>query len=115
MYKHVNGSLRYLYNTRPIICHNTGFVSRFFEKTRLCHLFEANRILRYIRGTNDNGVLMPNQQSTKMEVKVYIYFDSDWSGDQDNRKRTTGYLFMIGLAPFSWILNKQVNVYLSSC
>lgn len=76
-------SLRYLCNTMPDIYHSLGMVGRFMEKSILCHILAAKRILRYIRGTTDHGVLMPNQQNTIMDAKVYDSSDSDWSGDQD--------------------------------
>lgn len=82
-----------------------GLVNRFMEKLRLCHLLATKKILRYIRGTHEHGVLIPNQQSTRMEAKVYVYYDSYWSGDQDDRKNTLGYLFMLGLGQISGISN----------
>lgn len=78
LYKHIIGSLRYICNTRPIIYQCVEFVSRFMEKPRLCHLLKAMRILRYIRGTTGNGVLMSNQQNTILKkAKVYGYSNPD--------------------------------------
>lgn len=93
--KHIIGSLRYLCNTRLDFCHNVGLVRRFMKKPRLCHLLAPKRILRFIRDTNDYGVIMSNQQNTRMKSKVFGYSESHLSGDQDDRKNTYGHLFML--------------------
>lgn len=56
LYKQIIGSLRYLFNTRPYICHGVGLVTMLMEKPRLCHFLIAKRILRYIRGTTNHGI-----------------------------------------------------------
>lgn len=50
-----------------------------------------------------------------MGTNVYGYSNSNWSGGQDDRKSTIGYLFMLRLTPISWSSNKQENMVLSSC
>ena len=42
------------------------------------------------------------------------YSDAHWSGDIDNRKSTSGYLFQIGGTAVSWRSKKQVCVALST-
>jgi hypothetical protein len=41
--------------------------------------------------------------------------DSDWCGDIDNRKSTTGYAFFMGCTVFTWLSKKQPIVTLSTC
>ncbi|KAK2365584.1 putative mitochondrial protein [Trifolium repens] len=115
LYKQIIGSLRYLCNTRIDICHSVGLLSRFMDQPRMCHLTAAKRVLRYVKGTNDHGILIPNQKNSSKKLEAYGYSDSDWGGDQDDRKSTAGYLFMIGNAPISWCSKKQGIVALSSC
>ena len=43
------------------------------------------------------------------------YTDSDWCGDVDDRKSTTGYMFFMGDTAFTWYSNKQPIVSLSTC
>jgi len=62
-----------------------------------------------------HGVLMPNQKNNSRKATVYGYCDSDWRGDQYDKKSIVGYLFMIGSTPISWISKKQEMVALSSC
>ena len=85
------------------------------EKPQECHLIAIKRMLRYIKGTIDHGVLLPKKSKNNTYVEVHGYTDSDFSGDQDEKKSTAGYIFMIEGAPISWSSRKQSIVALSSC
>ncbi|MCI81458.1 copia protein, partial [Trifolium medium] len=54
------------------------------EQSRVCHLTAGKRIMRYIKGTIDHGVLKPSQKSIDKKINVHGYSDSDWGGDQDD-------------------------------
>ncbi|KAG6408832.1 hypothetical protein SASPL_131857 [Salvia splendens] len=41
--------------------------------------------------------------------------DSDWAGDTDDRKSTSGYVFYMGDTAFTWMSKKQPIVTLSTC
>ncbi|KAH9648517.1 Integrase catalytic domain-containing protein [Citrus sinensis] len=43
------------------------------------------------------------------------YSDSDWGGDVNDRKSTTGFVFFVGDTAFKWMLKKQPIVTLSTC
>lgn len=43
------------------------------------------------------------------------YSDSDWAGDHDTRRSTSGYDFNVGCAVISWSSKLQSTVALSSC
>ena len=46
---------------------------------------------------------------------MFIGFtDSDWAGDPDDRKSTTGYVFTLGSGPITWSCKKQSAISLSS-
>lgn len=49
------------------------------------------------------------------DSKLVGYSDSDYGGDLDNGKSTSGYVFHIGSAIFSWSSKKQQTVGLSTC
>lgn len=85
------------------------------EQPKSSHLAAAKRILRYVKGTLDHGVLLPNKKNSSKGAKVFGYSDSDWGGDCDDRKNIAGYLFMFGKAAISWSSKKQGVVALSSC
>ncbi|TYK18668.1 T26F17.17 [Cucumis melo var. makuwa] len=102
-FKSLVGSLRYLTCTRPDILFSVGLVSRFMEYPTTTHLKVAKRIRRYIRGTLDYGLFY----SSSKEFKLESYCDSEWAGDTNDRKSTSGYVFFIGNTAFTWSSKKQ--------
>lgn len=42
------------------------------------------------------------------------YCDADWAGDQDERRSTTGYVFVLQGGAISWATRKQPTIALSS-
>lgn len=110
-YKSLVGSLRYLTCTRPDILYGVGLVSRFMESPTINHMKAAKRILRYIKGTIDFGLFY----SPSNHFKLVGYSDSDWGGDVDDRKSTSGFVFYMGDTAFTWSSKKQPIVTLSTC
>jgi hypothetical protein len=113
-YRKLIGSLRYLCNTRPDIAYSVGIVSRYMEKPKISHLIAAKRILRYVKGTLDHGIVFPSSDKER-EFDLVGYTDSNWCGDKDDRKSTAGYIFQIGGASISWSSRKEPVVALSTC
>ncbi|KAG6534992.1 hypothetical protein ZIOFF_008906 [Zingiber officinale] len=74
-------------------------------------LRSLERNLRYIKGTIYFGLLY----STSNHFKLEGYSDSDWGGDIDDRKSTTGFVFFMGDTTFTWMSKKQPIVTLSTC
>ncbi|KAL0451615.1 UNVERIFIED_CONTAM: Copia protein [Sesamum latifolium] len=75
------------------------------------HLKVAKRILRYIQGTIDHGIFYKSSQ----DFELVGYCDSDWAGDIDSRKSTTGFVYFMGSSAFTWNSKKQPIVTLSTC
>ncbi|XP_058750756.1 secreted RxLR effector protein 161-like [Vicia villosa] len=84
------------------------------EKLQECHLRAVKRVLRYIKGTIDHGVLMPEQKNTITNGEIRGYTNSYFCGDQDEKKSNASLIFMIGGAPISWRLRQKIIVTLSS-
>jgi hypothetical protein len=114
IFKQIVGSLRYLCNSRPDICFAVGLVSRFMDKPRRSHMNAARRILRYIAGTMEFGILFPKSVMNE-KFEIVCYSDADWCGDKVDRRSTTGYFFRFMEAPVAWCSKKQPVVALSSC
>jgi hypothetical protein len=74
------------------------------------HLQAVKRILRYISGTRDFGILYP----TTNDLCVSGLVDADFTGDEENAKSTTRLVFRIGGAPITWMSKCQSCVALSS-
>nr|KYP76820.1 Copia protein [Cajanus cajan] len=84
------------------------------QEPKKSHLLAAKRILRYVQGTIDFGILFPKGKG-EIEEKLVAYSDSDWCGDKSDRKSTARYIFFYGGAPISWSSSKEPVVALSSC
>ena len=109
LYQSVVGSLMYLATcTRPDIAYAVGMLARFASKPNRSHWTAAKRVLRYLRGTDNLGILY------KGESEIQGYSDADWVGDTDDRKSTSGYFFLIAKGPVSWKSRKQSTVALST-
>jgi len=68
------------------------------------------RTLRYLKGTQEKGIFfLENNQ-----VTFTAYSDSDYAGDENDRKSTTRYLIMLGKIPISWCSRKQRIVAFST-
>lgn len=48
------------------------------------------------------------------QIKITGYSDSDYAGDLDTRRSTTGFIFMSSNGPISWNSQRQTTVALSS-
>ena len=57
-------------------------------------------ILRCIKGTIDIGLVFKKDFTGKQ--KCIRYVDSDYAGDLDKCRSTTGYVFTLSQAPISW-------------
>lgn len=60
------------------------------------------------------GIIFPATNKGR-SCKFFDYTDSKWCSDKDDRKSTTGYIFMYEETPISWYSKKQQVVALSSC
>jgi hypothetical protein len=109
-FKQIVGSLMYLTATRPDIMFAVHMIARFMEHPLETHMTAAKRILRYIRGTSEHGVLYKRGR----QAELIAYTDSDYGGDVDDRKSTSGYIFMLGSGAVSWSSRKQPIVTLST-
>ena len=110
LYRRLVGSLIYLTNTRPDIIHAVNVVSRFIQEPSKLHHAAAKRILRYLQGSQRQGIKYVKEENNKLVG----YFDSDWAGSIDDRKSTSGYIFCLGSKMISWSSKKQKSIALSS-
>lgn len=110
-YRQLVGSLMYLsVLTRPDISYALGNVSRFMEEPKVMHETALKRILRYIAGTKNYGILY----NSGGDQSLTGYSDSDYGGDIDTRKSTSGFAFCFNNGIISWNSEKQKCVSLST-
>ncbi|CAL1413972.1 unnamed protein product [Linum trigynum] len=109
-YRSIVGSLIYLSATRPDISYAVQLVSQFMADPRTDHLAAVYRILRYLRGTMELGLLFPSSGTATLRA----YSDSDYAGCVDTRRSTTGWCVQFGNSFISWRCKKQDKVSKSS-
>jgi hypothetical protein len=110
-YRSIIGCLRYLVHTCPDISFAVGYVSRFMESPTTEHLAAVKHLLRYIAGTRNLGC----RYARGGDRHLTGFSDSDWAGDVDDRKSTSGVLFRLGGSPITWQSSKQRVIALSTC
>lgn len=91
-FKSMVGGLRYLVHTRPDIAFAVGVLSRFMEHPIVLHMNTAKRILRYIKGTLDYGLVYSRKNNNNT---LTGYSDSDLAGNIEDRKSTGGVAFYL--------------------
>jgi hypothetical protein len=114
-YRSMVGSLRYLVNTRPDLAFAVGLVSRFLEEPHEEHWAAVKHIMRYVAGTVDYGLCYRIKEKGGDQAQLLGFGDSDFAGDVDDRKSTTGVLYCLGDSPITWHSSKQKVVALSTC
>src|ERR1051325_6471478 len=75
------------------------------------HWKALKRILRYVQATMSLEMLYSRTE----DYKLTGYSDSNWCGDIDDRKSTSGYMFFMGNTAFTWVSRKQPIVTLLTC
>lgn len=112
MFKSLVGGLRYLVHTRPDISYAVGMVSRFMERPTVQHLNAVKRILRYVNGTKEYGLVYTENFGNHL---LSGYSDSDLRGSVNDRKSTGGMAFYLSDSLITWVSQKQRCVALSTC
>jgi hypothetical protein len=74
------------------------------------HWTTTKRVLRYVKGTPDFGILYCRRK----DPRLCGYTDIDWAGSIDDRKSTFGYVSSLGIGAITWTNKKQHAVALSS-
>ncbi|KAH9688531.1 Integrase catalytic domain-containing protein [Citrus sinensis] len=112
-YSNAVGSLMYaMVCTTPNISHAVSIVSRYMHNPSKRQWQAVKWILRYIQKTMDVSLLFERDDTLGQGVIGYV--DSDYVGDLDKRRSTTGYVFTFAGGPISWKSTLQSTVALST-
>ena len=111
-YARLLGELQYIANgTRPDIAYAVNRLASYTANPSLQHMMALKRILRYLSGTRKFGIIykaLPSQPSF-----FHGYADAAY-GNADDKKSTSGYVFMAGEGAITWSSKKQISTALSS-
>ncbi|XP_045795843.1 secreted RxLR effector protein 161-like [Trifolium pratense] len=102
-YRQMTGCLMYLLATRPDLTFSVCLVARYMERPIEIHLTAIKRIMRYLKGTMELGIWYRRNE----KLTLVGWSDSDYAGDLDDRKSTSGNVYMLGSSAISWSSKKQ--------
>ena len=91
-YRSLAGALQYLTFTSPDLTYAVQQVWLHMHDPRESHLAALKRLLRYVRGTIDLGMVLHRSPS----AELVVYTDADWAGCPDTRRSTSGYAVFLG-------------------
>ncbi|XP_066361447.1 uncharacterized mitochondrial protein AtMg00810-like [Miscanthus floridulus] len=81
LYWSIVGGLCYLVHMRLDIAFAVDYVSRFIEDPREDHWATVKQLLRYVKGTVDQGVIFPRTGGSRLQLTVFS--NADMAGDID--------------------------------
>ena len=118
-YQSIVGSVMYIMlGSRPDICYAISYLSQYKASATQSQLLALRRLLGYLKQTSKYVLEYRSMASTDnmplSSLMLHGYSDSDWAGDQQQRRSTGGYLFLFARAAISWKSQKQGLVTLSS-
>jgi transposase InsO family protein len=109
-YRELLGSLTYLSTTtRPDISFAVSHLGQFNNCYGEDHWTAAKRVLRYLKGTVDLGLVYEPDSDP-----LTGFVDADWGSCTEDRRSFTGYIFLLNGGPVSWDSRKQRTVALST-
>lgn len=97
--------------TRPDLASAVSILSKYMSKPSKEHWQGVKRILRYIKGTINYGLIFKAEDNKGI---LAGYSDADWAGDIDTRRSTSWYVFQICGSTVSWCSKRQSSVSRSS-
>ncbi|RVX05968.1 Retrovirus-related Pol polyprotein from transposon TNT 1-94 [Vitis vinifera] len=101
------GSLMYAQVcTRPDIAYIVGMLDRYLSNPGMDHWRAAKRVMRYLQRTKE--YMLTYRRLDQLELIGYS--DSDFAGCQDNRRSTSGYIYLLAGGAISWRSAKQTLV-----
>ena len=110
LYRSMIGCLLYLTASWLDIAFSVGVCSRFQSNPKVSHLNAVKRIIKYVGGICDYGLFYSKEYNLSLAGFSY----SDWAGNADDRKNTTGECFYVGVNLVAWMSKKQNYVSLST-
>jgi hypothetical protein len=109
-FRSIAGALQYLIFTRPDIAYAVQQICLYMHDPQEPHLTAMKRILRYLQGTPDYGLLLCRSSGSDL----IIYTDADYASCLETHRSTSGYVVFLGDNLVSWSAKRQIVVSRSS-
>jgi hypothetical protein len=129
-YQRAIGSIMYaMLGTRPDLAFTVSTLSKYCINPGPQHAQAVQRVFRYLKKTLDYGITFSGTLNPAIDEAIrqekplgkgltgttaFGFTDSDWAGDKDSRKSTSGYLYTLYNGSISWKSAKQPVVATSS-
>jgi hypothetical protein len=105
-------------NTRPDIAYAVHQCARYTHNPCHLHAIAVKKIIRYLKGTSDKGLIMEPSK----DISLDCYVDADFAGlygveDSQNPvsvKSRTGYVLMLANCPLLWVSKMQTEIAAST-
>ena len=112
-FAHLLGELQFLANcTRPDIAFSVNQLASYTANPSLQHTMAVKRILWYLAGTQDQGIIY-SKLSTTVDNNIFYGFADATFSNHDNLKSTSGYVFLASGGAITWKSKKQPTIALS--
>ncbi|XP_019158230.1 PREDICTED: uncharacterized protein LOC109154957 [Ipomoea nil] len=109
-YRSIVGALQYLTVTRPDLSYAVNRLCQRMQSPTTADWAVMKRVLRYVKGTLGMGLCIRKSES----LALHAFSDSDWAGNPDDRKSTSGFVVFLGSNLIAWSCRKQRTVARSS-
>ncbi|GJX28132.1 uncharacterized mitochondrial protein-like protein [Tanacetum coccineum] len=125
-YRQVVGYLQYVTLSRPDIAFAVNKVCQYMHALTENHWSAVKRILRYLHGTVEHGVLIRYSSCSTLQAFTNVlwkgnpdtsleaFSDANWARDSDDRRSTGGFAIYLVSNLISWTARKQCTVSRSS-
>jgi hypothetical protein len=111
LYRQMIGSLMFLAQyTRSDIAYEVSTLSQFNKDPSTHHIRAVKHLMRYIQGTKD----LSNVFDGEVDTYPIGYSDASYANNPDDRKSTSGYVFLWANAVISFFCQKQSVVAMST-
>ena len=109
-YMSLVGSLNYLaMSTRPDIAYATSVLCRYMSKPTQNHWNAAIRVLKYLKGTKNYGLVYGNTLTKNTGLQMTAYSDAS-HGDKEDSISAYGYAFLLNGAAVHWASKKEDKI-----
>lgn len=112
LYRSIVGAFQYITISMPKLAYSFNRVCQFMQTPLGSHWQAVKRILRYLGGTLDTGLVL--QPCSNSSISLHGFYDADWASDIDDWRSTSGYYVFLGSNSISCQSKKQHAVSRSS-
>ena len=97
IYRQIIRALQYATITRPDIAYSVNKLCQYMHIPTDLHWKALKWLLRYLQGTKTSSLFYSHNSIPTL----HCYIDSDWGGDIDDRRPTSGYAIYLGTSLIS--------------